>query len=92
MKSTLTANGKEIISWCWINEEEYENSGFECCKCTEKGENKTQPTYCRCEELPKGHFHFKCATCGFDAIMRTFDDTVDLESKDDEDNTEDNEE
>lgn len=86
MKSSLTANGKELISWCWKNETEYQNSGFMCPKCSEQDVNKEQPKYCRCEELPKGHFHFVCAACGFDAVMRTYDDSID-----DEDDAEDNE-
>lgn len=48
--------------------------GFYCSKCINVKKNTLQMPHCCCEEYHKGHFHFKCGDCGYQAIMRTADD------------------
>lgn len=48
--------------------------GFECPKCMMIGDNNQQPPICGCLEYPRVHFHFKCADCKFESLLRTWDD------------------
>lgn len=45
---------------------------LECPKC-KYGTSvaKTHPKFCECSEYHLGHYHFKCKTCQYEAIMRT---------------------
>jgi len=60
------------MNWAWYNQ--FCHQGFYCPKCSNVNSNKKQPTICSCEEYHKEHFHFKCNTCSYTNIMRTFDD------------------
>lgn len=85
--------GKDIIDWAYdwneINGDDVE--GFSCPKCREIEDNAEQYPFCRCEDMPKGHFHFECAACKFDAIMRTADDEENKSDDDNDDNDNDEE-
>lgn len=67
----LDKNG--IMYWSWVDIP-YECRGFQCPKCRDLYNNRTQPPCCSCHDYHKEHFHFKCNGCKFEAIMRTADD------------------
>lgn len=45
-----------------------------CPKCNCSRDNQKIAPYCEEPHFPRGHFHFECQHCHFQAIMRTKDD------------------
>jgi hypothetical protein len=68
----------DSVKWLWQNNDIHGKGGFQCPVCMCRFKNPNQPKLCECPEFPRDHFHFECADCGYNPIMRTANDPIDV--------------
>lgn len=79
----------EVIKWNLVFGPNTDDKHYRCPKCawgldahriessayTGKEKKLKHWPLCQCDKYTRAHFHFQCSTCGFNAIMKTKDDS-----------------